>query len=121
MNGSDGFSLVEVLVAGLLLLLMLLGVASMSLTAFHQLDRGGDQTVATTLAQQRIEWLRNQGYASNDLNAGTTTETLSGDYVGYGRTTQILVDTPRAGVKQVSVTTMTPDGLTVSVVSLVAE
>ena len=62
---------------GLMLLLgapitLALGVASMSMTAYHQLDRSGDQTVATALGQQRIEWLRNQGYASADLNAGTT-------------------------------------------------
>ena len=47
--------------AALVLVLVLLGVASMVLTGRGQLHRSGEQTAATTLVQQRIEWLRNQG------------------------------------------------------------
>ena len=121
MNKSNGFTLVEVLVAGIVLVLVLLGVVSMSLAAHGQLHRSGEQTAATTLAQQRMEWLRNQGYDATDLTAGTTNETLGGTYAGYTRTTTVQDDTPRAGVKQLAVTTNTPSGLRCELVSLLAD
>jgi Tfp pilus assembly protein PilV len=120
-KNSDGFALVEVLVAGLVLVLVLLGLASISLSARGQLRRSGEQTAATTLVGQRIEWLRNQGYDADDLTAGTTTENLSGTYAGYTRTTTVQDDSPRAGVKQVTVTANTPSGLRFEAVSLIAE
>jgi Tfp pilus assembly protein PilV len=116
---SDGFTLIEVLVAAGLLTLVLLGVASMSLAAQGQVFRSGEQTVATMLGQQRIEWLRNQGHGSADLTAGTVTELLGGNYAGFTRTTVVQDDTPVAGIKQVTITTVTPKGLAVTVVSLV--
>lgn len=121
MKNSDGFTLIEVLVAGLVLVIVLLGVASMSLTARGELNRSGEQTTATTLVQQHIEWLRNQGYEASDLAAGTTNETLGGTYAGYTRTTTIQDDTPRAGIKQVTLTMSTPSGLSFETVSLIAE
>ena len=121
MSGERGFTLVEVLVAGLVLSVVLLGVAAMTIAASGQLHRGGEQTAATTLVQQRIEWLRNQGYEASDLSAGTTSEALTGTYAGYTRTTTIQDDTPRAGVKRIVVATDTPSGLTVQAVSLISE
>ena len=121
MRRDDGFTLVEVLLASAIMLTVLLGVATMSLTAQSHLARSGQQTAATMVSRQRVEWLRNQGYASSDLAAGTTTETLTGTYAGYTRTTTVLNNTPRAGVKQVTVTTTAPSGVGVTVVSLVAE
>ena len=121
MSKSDGFTLIEILVAGAILVVVLLGVATMSLTAHGQLHRSGEETTAAILGQQRIEWLRNQGYDSSDLGAGSTTESLGGTYAGYSRTTAVQADTPRAGVKQVTVTTITPAGLRFDAWVLVAE
>lgn len=121
MKNEQGFTLIEVLIAGAILVIVLLGVAAMTLSAYGQLSRSGEQTVATTLSQQRIEWLRNQGYASSDLNAGTTVETLGATYAGYTRTSTVMADTPRSGVKQVTVRTVAPSGLAFEVVSLVGQ
>jgi type IV pilus assembly protein PilV len=120
MNRSDGFTLIEIVAATAVLIVILLGVASMSLAASGQLSRSGEQTTATVLGQQRIEWLRNQGYSSADLAAGTVTELLQGDHEGFTRTTVVQDNTPVTGIKQVTVTTLSPKGLAVTVVTLVA-
>ncbi len=120
MRKAAGFSLVEVLIAAAILAVALLAIASMFPTAYRTVDWSGDQTVAVTLAQQRLEWLRNQTYTSAPLAAGTTTENLTGTYVGYTRTTTIQVDTPTSGVRQVAVTVAAPSGRNVQVLSLIA-
>ncbi|MFQ5847191.1 MAG: prepilin-type N-terminal cleavage/methylation domain-containing protein [Candidatus Methylomirabilales bacterium] len=118
MTRAEGFSLVEVLIAASILAVALLALASMFPTGYLNVDQGGEQTTAVTLAQERIEWLRNQSYIS--LAAGTSTETAIPGYGGYTRTTTIQDDIPTAGVKQVTVTVATPSGRSVQVPSLIA-
>lgn len=116
-----GFSAVEVLIAASVIAVALLAIASMFPTAYSNVDRSGKDTVAVTLAQQRIEWLRNQAYASAALAAGTTTEAAIAGYAGYTRTTVIQDNTPVSGIKQVTVTVATPVGRTVQLLSLIAK
>jgi len=118
MKKAEGFSLVEVLIAAAILAVVLLALASMFPTAYLNVDQAGEQTTAATLAQQRMEWLRNESYVS--LAAGTTSETPIPGYTGYARTTAIQSDTPTTGVKQVTVTVATPTGRSVQVTSLIA-
>lgn len=120
MSDESGFTLIEVLVASVVLVMALLGVATMCLAAYAHLARSGEETQAVILGQQRIEWLRNQGYAAGAMSAGTTTEVLSGTFNGYSRVTVITNDTPRAGVKQIAVSITTPSGLEVQVAGLLA-
>lgn len=119
MNRSDGFSLIEVLVASLLLMIAILGVAAMSMTAAEHLQRSGRETAMTTLAQQRIEFLRSINYTAPALNAGTTTEILTGTWVGYSRVTTVAVDAPRVGTKQVTVTATSPGGRSIQLASII--
>ncbi len=121
MRKADGFSLVEVLIAAAILAVALLAIASMFPIAHTNVDWSGDQTAAVTLAQQRIEWLRNQTYTSAALADGTTTENLTAPYVGYTRTTVIEVDIPTPGVKQVAVTVASPSGKSVGLVTVVTQ
>ncbi len=118
MRKAEGFSLVEVLIAAAILAVVLLALASMFPTAYRNVDQGGEQTTAATLAQQRMEWLRNQSYVS--LATGTTSETPIPGYAGYTRTTTIVDDIPTTGVKQVTVTVATPTGRSIQVRSLIA-
>jgi len=120
-NDERGFTLIEVLVAGIVLVLALLGVATMCLSGYANLDRSGEQTQAVVLGQQRIEWLRNQGYESTAMSAGTTAESLTGTFEGYERVTVIQDNTPRVGVKQISVSITTPSGIGVQVAGLLAD
>lgn len=120
MSNERGFSLVEVLAALVLIAGGLLAIATMSITSLHSVDGSGEETASIILAQQRMEWLRNQDYASAALAAGTTTETLTGDYEGYARTTVITNDVPLADVKRIRVTVDSPGGRSVTIASFLA-
>jgi len=124
MRNSRGLTALEVLIAAAIVAIALVGLAVMTPTAYRTIDWAGEDTVAVTLAKQRIERLKNQSYTSALLAAGTTTQNLAGNYTGYTRTTVIEDDPPAlgvAGIKQVTVTVVTPVGRSVTVVSLIAE
>jgi Tfp pilus assembly protein PilV len=120
MSNARGVSAVEVLIVASIIVVALLGISSTLPTGYGNVDRSGKDTVAVNLAQQRIEWLRNQAFASAALAAGTTTEALAGSYAGYTRTTTIQDNTPITNVKQVTVTVATLSGRSVQLVSLIA-
>lgn len=121
MKNERGFTLVEVLVAAAFMILAMLAAIAMTLTAYGNLDRAREESVATALGQQRVEWLRNQDYAATALSAGTTTETLTGTYAGFQRETTIQDDTPQTGLKQIQVSTTGPGGMVAEVVALLAD
>lgn len=56
---QDGFTLLEVLVAGAILTIGLLGIAAMMITAIQANSQSRRMSIATNLAQQRIEEMRN--------------------------------------------------------------
>ena len=115
-----GFTLIEVLVASVLVVVALLGAATMSLTASSQVNRGAQETLAVSMGEQRLEFLKNQAYASANLAAGTTTQTLTGDFLGYVRTTTITDNVPQANVKSIVIVTTTPSGMSCTITGLVA-
>ena len=121
MRNARGFTIVEVLVTAAVVAVALLAIAGMMPTAYRTVDWSGEETVAVTLAKQRLEWLRNQPYTSAPLAAGTTTENLTGNNAGYTRQTVVIDDDPILGVKRVMVTVTTPVGRSVQLVTLIAE
>lgn len=120
MNDQRGFTLIEILVAVAIMTGAMLAVSTMSLTSYERVARSGHTTSALTSAQQRMEWLRSQAYDSPALIEGTTTEVLSGSLEGYTRATIVRDDTPTGGVKELTITVMTPTGRRVQLVSLLA-
>ena len=121
MTNEKGTGLIEVLLATFLITLTLLFVATLCLAGFRTLDRSGEAAAALVLTQQRIEWLRNHSYTSATLTAGTTVDQLTGTYAGYVRTTTIEDDSPRAGVKKVTVTITAPSGSSAQTVAVIAK
>jgi Tfp pilus assembly protein PilV len=117
MRRNDGFTLIEVLIATLVIVVAMAAIATMALTALRGVERNGERTAAVSLAQSRIEWLRNR--PSGSLEEGSTIEKLTGAFAGYDRTTTIEADTPRAGVEQVTVTVATPSGQTIRLATLI--
>jgi prepilin-type N-terminal cleavage/methylation domain-containing protein len=117
MKNERGFTLIEVLLAVGLISVALLAMSGMMTTAYRTIDRSGEHTAASVLCLQRLEFLRNQAFTSSTLNAGTTTETLTGTYAGYSRITTIVDNTPRAGVKRLTVQTSAPSGVSAQTVS----
>jgi prepilin-type N-terminal cleavage/methylation domain-containing protein len=95
-NASKGFTLFEVLVAIVILSVALLGTASLtgSIIAYNQL---ADQvTIATTLAQDKIEGFKNANYAS--ITASSETQSI------YNITWDVVPDSPATDMKTVTVT-----------------
>lgn len=90
---SDGFSLLEALMAMVFISVAMLATGALlaSVTGFNRHAR--QRTAATTLAQDKMEELKNQDY--NDITVGSTTETgldedgnTGGDSI-YDRVTDI--------------------------------
>lgn len=105
-NHSRGFTLLEVLVAIALLAVGLLGMATLvgSVINYNQLAQ--HVTTATTLAQDRIEELKNTGY--DNIAEGSSTEAnidALGDAGGvYNRSTEVDEDAVFQNTKTVEVT-----------------
>lgn len=72
-----GFTLVEVLIAGTLLAVALLAIASMFPTAYSNVEYGGRRTKAVTLAQQKMEALRAGNFPPSTTGSP---ETVDGIY-----------------------------------------
>ncbi len=121
MRRESGSSLVEILVALVMLAGGLLAIGTMTVTSLHSIDRSGEETTAMVLSQQRMEWLRNQGYASSALAQGKTSEALADEYSGYTRVTAVVNDDPVADVKRITVVTTSPSGRVVELTSYLAE
>ena len=70
MSTRQGFSLIELMVAIMVLTVALLGLAASSGVAVQMLGAGGRQTLAASVAQSRFEMLRRGSCAT--LSGGST-------------------------------------------------
>jgi len=70
-----GFSLIEVLVALTILAIGLLGLALLQTTAIKGNAIASKSTIATQVAQDKVEWFRNQSWANvTSSNGGTISD-----------------------------------------------
>ena len=108
-EGDNGFTLIEVLVAIVILSVGLLGMASLTVGIIKGNKLSGDLTTATTLAQDKMEEIRGLGY-SGMPTATTTTPTIEDystipGYAEYKRATETTVGSPASDMKTITVTT----------------
>jgi type IV pilus modification protein PilV len=103
-SNADGFTLTEVLIAVVVLSVGLLGAAQISLGVISSNGFSKRLTVATTLAQDRLEEIQRRGYANANGLAGTETYGAIADYSAYKRVTTITANTPTAGMLTATVT-----------------
>ena len=86
-RGERGFTLAETAVAFLIMMIVLLGVASVFAYAVYNNTSGADRTQTLALAQQSMETLRNCKFTADEvdprLNQGKYTQTAQ--YGGSGR------------------------------------
>lgn len=75
--GAGGFTLIEVCIALLLLLIASLGVVTAFAFSIQNNSSAGDRAVALALAQQRIEQLRNLEFSNAALAAGVTAQNVT--------------------------------------------
>src|SRR5262245_474149 len=103
---SHGFTLSEVLIAMAVLSIGLLGLSAMTLAMGKSLTFSKQQTIATTLAQDKIEAVKHTHYAQV-VPANYPPEaynTIPG-YPQFSRTVVVHTDSPLADTKTVTVTT----------------
>jgi prepilin-type N-terminal cleavage/methylation domain-containing protein len=105
-----GVSLVELMVALLLLGVALMGLAAAFGPGRMAVQQGDQATTATFLARRMVEEMRNRAYdadADELINGGTfPASTAYGDIAGYPnyrRTITFQEDTPEAGTKTATV------------------
>ena len=96
---SSGFTLVEMMVAVVILSIGLLGLTTTSAYVVRMVSGGKKQTIAATVVQSRLEYLRSLPCAS--ITSGTaTTRGITEKWVKGATTNQVLfvVDTVRYSV-----------------------
>lgn len=96
-----GFTLVEVLVAMVILSVGLLGMAALSVGIAQSNRISRDISIATTLAQDKLEDIRRLSY-SNISNE--TKSACNGTFSNYNREVAVASDFPTTGMKTVTVT-----------------
>jgi type IV pilus assembly protein PilV len=94
-----GFTLVEVIVAIVLLGVGLMGLAALSTTVTRANVQSSSLTTATALAQERAERLRTEDYDA--LASGNDSRVV--DNVTYTRSWVVTADDPEPGLKTVAI------------------
>ena len=106
MNRQSGFTLIEVMIALVILAVGLLALATMQIVSIRSNAFSSEMTYATMLAQSRLEQIRNMDY--DDLTpSSSTTDTVpaSASTKGMAYTVERTVsadDVPAANMKTVT-------------------
>jgi len=106
-QNDKGFTLLEVLIAILILSVGLLGMASLTVAIINGNKFSNDLTTATTLAQDKMEDVRREGYDDvGDIGDPDEDENPITDYPQFRRITSIQgVGSPAvSGLKSITVT-----------------
>jgi len=104
---QKGFTLIEILIGLLILAIGLLGIAVMQINSVKGGSFGNNMTQASTLAQDKLEYLKNLSYTDSNLNSGQHDEgTISGTI--FSRRYNIAEDTGNS-MKTITVTVQWTD------------
>ncbi|MBN1828651.1 MAG: prepilin-type N-terminal cleavage/methylation domain-containing protein [Deltaproteobacteria bacterium] len=93
---QQGFTLIEVMIALFVLLVALVGVASMATMVITGNRFNNDLTMATTLAEDKLEEMKQAGYAA--ITGGNDSQGI------YNRVWTVTANTPETDMKRIDVT-----------------
>lgn len=121
MTSEAGFSLIEAVIALLLMMIVALGSASLFSFSIYNNSGGSDRATSLAIAQEAVEVLRSAQFNATttdpSLNGGTT---VQAGVIRDGRSfrvTRIIDDVPSTAAPDIDPTT-TLKGITVTVVPL---
>ena len=95
-----GFSMVELLIAMVVMAIGLLGAAQMIPLAMAGVTQAGMRTRSVQLAQERLDELTSNDFDASVLNAGTYSETADNTTLDW----TIADDNPYPGTKRIDLT-----------------
>ncbi len=98
---KNGFTLIEVMIAILILAVGMMAMALLQVTAIRGGSFANQMTQASVYGQDKIEELKNTDYTS--VNSGSDTIT-SGNGITYNRTWTVATDSPYSGSKTITLT-----------------
>ena len=102
-RNNSGFTLIEVLVAMVILSVGLLGTAALITGIINSNKLSNRISTATVLAQDKIEEIKRVGYAAADAEA--VPDPYGGvNFPLYKRITDVVAGYPAAGMKTITVT-----------------
>src|SRR5919108_4982178 len=101
---TNGFTLIEILIATVIITVTSLGVASLTLGIIRGNSFSKRLTVATTLTQDHLENVKRLGYSNAGTAAGTENYGSIANYTGYKRVTSVTNNTPATNMKTINVT-----------------
>jgi type IV pilus assembly protein PilV len=99
---SEGFTLLEVMIALVILAVGLLGLAALQLVAVKSNAFSSEMTYATMVAQQQAEVLKNLPYDDGYLTSGSHTAMGSSKGVQYTITWNVTDNVPTTDMKSVN-------------------
>jgi type IV pilus assembly protein PilV len=99
-----GFTLIDVMIGMVILTIVSLGLLSLTVSTIRGNATSNRLTAATTLAQDRLEYVKRLGYTQANTAAGTETYGAIASFPGFKRVTVVDNDTPAPNVKTVTVT-----------------
>src|SRR3972149_8212781 len=123
-NAANGFTLIEVLVAMSIFAIAVLGLAIGATTVMQANQTGLYTTIATNLAQDKLEELKAKTAANiNTTGSPENNITVSGVPAKFNRSWAVTSGSPAAGVKRIDITVTWTDhnSHTVTVSSAVRE
>ena len=103
LRDTNGFSLIEILIATVIITIASLGVATLTVGIIQGNSFSKRLTIATSLAQDRLEQVKRLGYANADTAAASENYGTIANYDGYKRVTSVANNTPALNMKLISV------------------
>jgi prepilin-type N-terminal cleavage/methylation domain-containing protein len=117
---QEGFSLLEVTITLLIIGVAFLLVSGVQITSITSNKAGFKLSVAASLAEQRVQQLKNLPFTDGALTAGTTAEAdVTVNNVTYSRTYTVTDNAPLLGLKLIDYSVLWSGGHSMNLVTRV--